>query len=213
MSDDRPGQLLEVAIGDDAQSWSAVGFSVDGDRVDVGGVTLRFLGGEGARGIVGWRLAGIDAGVDGLRSIQAGPGARIAPHANTVVAIDHVVAGSPDLGRTTAALAAHGIELRKTRDFQREGVARQQRFFWLGTVILELIGRAVPEPDADGPATFWGLAFTVADIDETCRVLGERTSTHRAAIQPGRRISTLRSDALDISVPVAFMSPHPAADS
>lgn len=209
--EDRPGRIVELAVGDDGDAWQEAGFAVVDGATDVGGITLRFLGAHGDRGIRGWRLDGVDTDIDGLATIDAGSPAPAGAHDNAVTTIDHVVAGSPDLDRTTAALTEHSIELRRTRDFEREGVGRQQRFFWLGPVILELIGRAEPKPDADGPATFWGLAFTVADIDETCRVLGERTSSHRTAIQPGRRISTLRSAELDISIPVAFMTPHPGA--
>ena len=41
----------------------------------------------------------------------------------------------------------------------------RQTFFRLGPVILELVGP--PQPDGDGPARFWGIAFTVADLDAT----------------------------------------------
>ncbi len=203
-----PGRIVEIAIGDEPESWEAAGFSLADDAADVGGVTLRFIGSDGHRGIVGWRLDGIDDDLDGLPTVAAGPTPANGEHPNAVTSLDHVVAGSPDLGRTTMTFSEQRIELRHTRDFEREGVARQQRFFWFGSVILELIGRAEPRADAEGPATFWGLAFTSEDIDRTCEVLGDATSAHRAAIQPSRRISTLRSDELGISIPVAFMSPH-----
>jgi hypothetical protein len=61
----------------------------------------------------------------------------------------------------------------------------------------------------DRPAFFWGLAFVAADLDATVATLGEeRVSEVREAIQPGRRIATLRRGA-GLSLPVALMSPRP----
>jgi len=120
-------------------------------------------------------------------------------HPNGVVAIDHVVVTSPDPARTIAALQAVGLEPRRTRD---HGVMRQT-FFRLGPVILELVGP--PAPDGDGPARFWGIAFTVADLDATARYLGDRLGTVKDAVQPGRRIASLRKEA-GLAVPMAFMS-------
>lgn len=212
MSEIRPGQLRELVIGDAADAWAAAGFEVVDDAFAVGGVTVRLAGDTGMRGIRGWRLDSIDDTIDGLATLDRGRPVPSGSHPNRAVAIDHVVVGSDDLDRTTAALAANGIELRRTRDFDYEGVARQQRFFWLGSVILELIGRAVPGQAMRGAASFWGLAFVVDDIDETCRRLGDVSSAHRTAIQPGRRISTLAGDRIGVSPKVAFMSPHPTGD-
>jgi hypothetical protein len=56
------------------------------------------------------------------------------------------------------------------------------------------------------PARFWGLAFTVADLDAIAERLGNRLSGPRDAVQPGRRIATLRGEA-GIGPAVAFMTP------
>lgn len=124
-------------------------------------------------------------------------------HANGVTHIDHVVVLTPDLDRTTAALATVGLEPRRTRE---AGGGRRQRFFRLGEVVLEVVGPA--EPAGDAAATFWGLAFTVADIDAAARLLAGRVGEPRHAVQQGRRIATLRTGP-EISVPVALMSPAP----
>ena len=59
---------------------------------------------------------------------------------------------------------------------------------------------------SNGPAFFWGLAFKVADLDATAAFLGEeRSSPPRPAVQPGRRIATLRRSA-GLAVPVALMT-------
>jgi hypothetical protein len=176
-----------------------------GEHGDAGDETGEHGGGPGDReGLGGGSLDGLPTTLATDTGPEAG-GAAGAPgpggHPNGVTHIDHLVVLTPDLDRTTAAIGALGIEARRTRE---AGPGRLQRFFRLGEVILELIGPA--EPHGDGPARFYGLAFTVADIDATADLLAGRISPPKAAVQPGRRIATLRAgDA--VSLPVAFMSP------
>ena len=212
------GALVEVMVGDDPDPWSAIGFAVDDAGVSrVGGVRIRLVGADGRRGLLGWTLAGEvdDVGnghihaVDGLPTTVAtaaptGGDADTTAHPNGATGLDHLVVVTPDLDRTTTALAALSLDARRTRE---AGRGRLQRFFRLGEVILEVVGPA--EPSGDGPATFWGLAFTVGDIEATAAQLGDRAGPPRPAVQPGRRITTLRGGAEGgVSVPVAFMSPH-----
>jgi hypothetical protein len=209
--------LAGVAIGDGAAAWAAAGFAVDGDHAQVGAVRLTFAGtdraagpGGGDRGIRSWALAP-DAGaaVDGLPTTPpppGGPPASPTAHPNGAVALDHLVVLSPDVGRTTDALAAAGLDLRRVRSVPASRPPRVQHFFRAGETIIELVGPETPgTPDA--PAAFYGLAFTVADLDATAALLGAGLSDVRAAVQPGRRIATLRHRDLGLSVPVAFLSP------
>ena len=83
----------------------------------------------------------------------------------------------------------------------------QQRFFRLGGVILELVGAA--EPTGDGPMSIWGLACNVADIDAAAQRLGPACGAPKDAVQPGRRIATVRTRDLGISLPIALMTPDP----
>ena len=62
------------------------------------------------------------------------------------------------------------------------------------------------EPSGDGPAGFVGLAYTVADLDALPARYGEGLGRVKDAVQPGRRIATLRHRAFDMSVATAFMS-------
>ena len=216
-----PGPLVEIEVGDDAVDWQSLGFAISHDVATVGTVRLRFAGAgdERGRGIVGWTLhhVGAPAGdVDGLPTDYATAGVDEADgteageveagevdqggHPNGVTRIDHIVVTTPDLDRTTEALATVGVEPRRTRE---AGRGRLQRFFRLGEVILEVVGPA--EPAGDAPATFWGLAFAVADIDATAAHLTGRIGEPRAAVQQGRRIATVRTGD-EVSVPVAMMS-------
>jgi hypothetical protein len=55
------------------------------------------------------------------------------------------------------------------------------------------------------PARFWGLALLADDLEETVRQLGEHAGEIRDAVQPGRRIATVRRSA-GLAVPLALMS-------
>jgi len=122
--------------------------------------------------------------------------------------VDHLVVMSPDPDRTTKALAAHGVEPRRQRHTDQYGPPFTQTFFRLGRPILELIGPATPA--GSEPARFYGVAFTVDDLDATAALLGDRLGRVKEAVQPGRRIATLRREA-GAGIPLAFMSP--GADS
>lgn len=206
----------ELLIADDGAHWSALGFDVHDGVCQIGAVRLRFLADEQQRGIVGWSLRDLaDTALDGLTSAHSDQPTR-AParaHAIGVVSIDHVVAMSPALDRTVAALQAAGLDLRRIRDEPSPAGAPRQAFFRLGAEILEVI----QEPQEaiargggpDHPARFWGLALNVADLDQTVERLGERCSPARPAVQPGRRIATLRRSA-GLAVPVALMTQRPS---
>jgi hypothetical protein len=207
----------ELLVGDDAVRWAELGFAVsDACCCEIGGVRLRFLRGDpndsSGRGILGWTLRDIAATeLDGLpTTVSEHPPRDSAPaHPNGVVAIDHIVAASPSLDRSVDALQRAGLDLRRIRDQPTPAGAPAQAFFRLGAEILELIQE--PEDSIqraggpDHPARFWGLAVRVEDLDRTVRMLGSHVSEIRPAVQPGRRIATLRRSA-GVTVPLALMS-------
>lgn len=59
--------------------------------------------------------------------------------------------------------------------------------------------------DPDGPARLWGLAFLVDDMEHTARALGELLGRPRDAVQPGRWIAILPSEA-GLGPAIAFMT-------
>lgn len=203
--------LVELLVADEPGAWRDAGFSVDEEGVSrIGGVRVRLLGTHAGTGIVGWGLAGVPGDVpplvDGLPTRLSPDAAEPDDHPLGLLSIDHVVVMSPNLARTTAALEAIGVTARRVRDIDLAGAPMQQVFFRLGEVILELIGD--PSAAGEGPAMFWGLTHTVADIDHAAALLGERTGRVKAAVQPGRRITTLRHRELGISVATALISPR-----
>lgn len=215
--------LAGLVVGDEPTAWRDAGFDVQDDLVVTGGLALRLVGSRGPRGLLRWLLTPPTTSVcDGLD--LAAPEELPAPldldsghahltsdpaHPNGVIGLDHVVVTTDDLERTTAALGELGLAPRRTvvgvRGDGDDELA--YRFFLLGTCVLELVGPT--EPAGAGPARFAGLAFTSTAVEE----LGDLTGTPRDAVQPGRRIATLRGQPLGISVPVALLSPRPRRSS
>ena len=149
------------------------------------------------------------AEIDGLptehRAARAASGQQhpnASQHPNGAIGLDHVVVTTPDFDRTSAALAAAGMPLRRVREAPggfRQGFRR------LGPAILELVEARDAPP---GPADFWGLVVIVSDLDALAERLGDRLGAAKPAVQPGRRIATLRSSA-GLGEPIAFMTPEP----
>ena len=205
----------ELTVADDPGAWSALGFAVEDGICALGGVRIRLAGPEAGKGLVGWSLREVgDGELDGLATTRSDrpPPASAVAHPNGVTALDHVVAITPALGRTVAALQAAGLNLRRIREEPTPAGAPRQAFFRLGAEILEV----VQEPEEaiergggpDRPAFFWGLALLAPEIEATAASLGERVSDVRPAVQPGRRIASLRRSA-GLGLPVALITPRP----
>ena len=227
---------IHVADAPDAWARAGFTVDSAGDAAPccrVGGVRIRLVGSHHGSGIVGWSLGGLPAGfsgeLDGIataRSDDCGaatastptevnpaapaststhaPRAAPAEHSNGVTAIDHVVLLSPDPDRTVAAMEALGEHPRRERRGELGGQPIRQIFFRFGEVIVEVVG--APAAAGDGPSTLWGITYVTADIDATAAFFGERTAPVKPAVQPGRRITTVRHRELDISVRTALIS-------
>lgn len=228
-------QLRRLLIGDPPMAWAEAGFTVEhgehGHWTTLGTVAVRFVDGGGP-GLQGWELAdhtdtdpttsaeteidtsaggpvGVElpASVDGIPTAPTtDPAPTALDHPNGVSRLDHVVVTTPDLGRTMAALEAVGFEARRTRDIPGTDPVRRQVFVWAGEAILEVVGTA--EPTGDGPAGLWGLALTSSDLDRAAEQLGDRITTPKDAVQPGRRIATIDTRSLGIGTAIALMTPH-----
>jgi hypothetical protein len=176
--------LAAVDVSGAADAWDAAGFRVEGDTMRIGHV--RFRVGVGAKGMPGWTLA-------------AAPTVESDTHPNGSTLLDHIVVFTDDPDRTTMTYADEGLEVKRVRDV---GNGTTQSFFRAGEVIVELVG---PIPNVTGER-LWGLAFTVADLDACAALLGDKLGNIKDAVQPGRRIVTLRHESCGLTVPIAFMS-------
>jgi hypothetical protein len=205
----------ELHIAGEPQRWRELGFAVEDSCCQLGSARLRLAGHDAGKGILGWSLRGIASlELDGLPTTSSsaplpGPGPE---HANGVLSIDHVVAVSPELDRTVGALEAAGLSLRRIREQPTPAGAPRQAFFRLGAEILEVIqepDRIVAEAGGrDRPARLWGLALIAPDLDRTVELLAPHASAPHGAVQPGRRIATVRRSA-ELAVPIALMTPPP----
>jgi hypothetical protein len=201
-----------LTVGGDPALWRSLGFVVTDDGLlPLHGTSLQIVppldpSAEPA-GLTAWSVSGLHAGtpadLDGLPTDSVAPMNPVyADHPIGATGLDHVVVMTSDLERTSAAIfAATGCELKRIREIgsMRQGFHRIGR----GGLIVELVER--PEI-ADGPAAFWGLVVIVDDLDAAGALLGpERISVPKPAVQPGRRIAPIRSDA-GLGLPVAFMT-------
>ena len=202
----------EIEIADEPERWAALGFEVEDGICRLGAVDVRLSGAKTGQGVRSWSLRELESTeLDGLPTTLSvrpvRPPALV--HPNGAVAIDHVVAVSPSFERSVAALQAAGLDLRRIREEPTPAGAPRQAFFRLGREILELV--AEPEPvvarrgGPDRPASFWGLALLVDDIDATVAAMAPHARPARPAVQPGRRISTLERTA-GLAFPLALIT-------
>jgi hypothetical protein len=206
---DPPQPRVEwLSVAGDADIWRSLGLVVTDDgTIPLVGTAIRIVAdaGDGSSGIVGWALSGVptSGSIDGLATDVVQPGTPIfADHPLGASGLDHVVVLTADLERTSGAIdTATGCELKRIRDLgaMRQGFHRIGR----GGLIVELVERAdLPA----GPASFWGLVLIVADLDAACDLIGpDRISPPKDAVQPGRRIATVRGD-VGLGLPVALMT-------
>jgi catechol 2,3-dioxygenase-like lactoylglutathione lyase family enzyme len=203
-------RLLQLFIADEPTRWQALGLH---GCVDTEGRWCCTAGPVGVivdpgleptrAGIVAW---GLDTPVDsvpelGVRFVQTPGLCDVGDH--RLVGIDHVVLMTASLEQTCELIADRlGAPLKRVRD---AGGGVRQGFHRLGDVIVEVVqapGVAV------GPAQCWGLVFTVTDLDELVGSWSDDVvSRPRDAVQPGRRIASLRRGA-GLATAVAFMTPE-----
>jgi hypothetical protein len=225
---DPSAKVESLTIAGDVELWRSIGLTaLDDGTIPLFGTSLRVVPPLGtgygtdrsadretdrsADGIVGWELSGVDEPasqtnlytVDGLPTrVVAASDPVFAPHDLGASALDHTVVLTPDLERTSNAIAgATGCELKRIREVgsMRQGFHRIGR----GGLIVALVER----PDiAEGDAAFWGIVIIVDNLDEACELLGpEQISSPKDAVQPGRRIATIRGE-VGLGLPVALMT-------
>jgi hypothetical protein len=133
----------------------------------------------------------LDGGGGGLRGWQLGPEPRDAEPGERD--LDHVVLLTATLDETVDDLVAQGGDLRRRRDDLHSPMA----FVRFGPSIVEVV-------QTEGPTRLWGL---VAVVDDFSELPADLVGEPRDAVQPGRRIVTVRREA-GLGTALAFMTPR-----
>lgn len=186
-------RLDGIRLGTTRDALSRLGLETTDAGAHVGGVTLELAQGSG---ILGLDLDGAPADTTlPLVDVTELPPSS---HPLGATAVDHVVVLCGDV---RAAIASLGTSPRRLDE--RDG--RLYGFVVAETALLEFVG---PIEADDRPPRPWGLAFTVSDLDAAADLLGEGCSRPKDAVQPGRRIATVRHEQLDLGVPTVLLSPR-----
>ncbi len=196
-------RVAALRIGAAPEGWRELGFDVGDDGVAMLGCVRLELWPSAEEGeIESWALegAGIPGSIDGLRTDAGDRGGAHAAHPNGALAIDHIVVLTPSLERTSAAFAEVGVECRRVRE---AGGGVRQGFFLVDDVLVEVVEG--PGSKSGEPARFWGITVEVSDIDDAAARLGDRLGRVKDAVQPGRRIATVRSEAAG-GLPLALIT-------
>ena len=188
-------ELTDLTVAADPAAWEAAGFRVEDGAGHRRRGEDRVRWQEGKR-ITGWSLHGLGRhDLDGLPTARSPepPGDEAPAHPNGIDRIDHVVAFTPDMDRTVAALEAAG-----PRPAPAAGGADLG-----GLAPPGLLPRRPPDPrddraparspkaaaDLDAPARFWGLAFGWTTSTPAWRPLGpliERAARRHPGGAPDR---------------------------
>lgn len=192
-------RLASVVVGGDAAPWQALGFTVSDGVIPFANGAIELH--AGGRGVCALRVDGVDGlprDVDGVPVLLGMP-VPAAVHPNGCVELDHVVIMTPSIAVTSAAIDdVLGLPQKRIRETP---TVRQafHRFDDRGC-ILELVENA----DVD-TASLWGLVVITSDLDALVAHAGDLVGRPRPAVQPRRRIATVRS-AAGLGCAVAFMS-------
>lgn len=215
---------MGLTIADDAESWSAAGFTVDDDGTSrLGGVRVTFAGPGAGRAVTALALRGLAPGapsdLDGMPVVASDDDATDddatddAPtdppdHPNTATSIDHVVLLTDDLDRTVAAAEGLGLALRRRRDGDAgSGEPVRQAFFRAGEAIIEVVAPADAPAEPRPGVRSYGLAVTASDLSVAGALLGEGLGAPKPAVQEGRLIATVRGRVVGLGTPLALMTP------
>lgn len=196
-------RITQLTVGGSPAAWSSLGFSLDDARCTFGDVVVR-IDSDFEPGFVSWTLgqAAVSESPDGLVTTFDD---RVVARASTssiidVLGIDHVVVMTNDLERTTSAISrVTGEPLKRVRE---AGDGIRQGFHRLGSVVVEVV-----ENVRVTQTHLWGFVLTVGNLDDVVAHMGpDVIGSPRDAVQPGRRIATIRS-GVGLGVPVALITP------
>jgi hypothetical protein len=161
-------------------------------------------------------VVGTGAGAGAGAGAGTGVVSYAASHPNGVAGIDHIVLRTACPDWVESEFLLHGIKKRRENINSKLGF--RYSFYRPSNTILEVVSKISKyEGASDGcdrpKAYIWGITFATHDIEFTHNKLKGLTKPPWDAVQAGRRITTLNTNAVDISTKVAFISPHVARTS
>lgn len=196
MSARTPPSVTGLRVPGGSDPWSAAGFSITHGSTDNGTIDLGNLTIVPTSGLEEAEL---------LTNGDAPSTMRSTSHPNGIDNVDHLVIMARELDALRAEINESGWTVRRERPTAMAGIDIVQLFVIAGDVLLEMIAPASGTGTVEG---VWGLAVTAHDIDSTAAWFGEQCGPVTDAVQSGRRIATLRHEALALPLPIAVMSPR-----
>ena len=195
---------VQLTIGGSPSLWGLAGLSPQGSPVgalaSTTNATLIWPSEELISGALEIAFDGVQSGAD-LDGIECAEFISIPDGLESSDSlIDHVVLMTDNLDRTCEAVTeVTGCPLKRVREV---GEIRQG-FHRVGEngVILEVVERA-----DISRTSLWGLVIATPSFDHLVHAAGELVSEPKDAVQPGRRISTVKARA-GLGIPVALMTP------
>lgn len=195
---------VQLFIGGSPSPWGLAGLSPQGSPVgslaSTANATLVWPLEELPSGALEIAFDGVQAGadLDGIECAEFISTPDALESSDSL--IDHVVLMTNNLDRTCEAVTeVTGCPLKRVREVGeiRQGFHRVGE----GGVILEVVERA----DVSR-TSLWGLVIATPSFDDLVQAAGDLVSEPKDAVQPGRRISTVKAKA-GLGIPVALMTP------
>ena len=191
-------RLVQLEVGGSIEPWRRLDLQFDSDNsCRIGQVNL-LIDEHAPSGSLKWAFDRPLATIDGISSgIAHAPSEFVS---DDLVRVDHVVVMTDSLERTSSAIVEIArLEQRRVRE---AGDGVRQAFHRSGEVIIEVV-----QTRSSVGTSLWGFVLVTNDLDDMVeRLGGDVLSAPKAAVQPGRRIATVRS-SVGLGVNVALMSP------
>lgn len=214
---DAPPALVALETSEAPDAWRDAGFAVTESTTWLGPLRVECLGPAGPTDVAltfDRPHAGGATDLDGI-AWNVAPNSPTSPtslevaapaHPNGIDDLDHVVVMSPDLDRVRAAVRSAGLEIRRERPTRLGDTPITQLFVRAGRVLLEIVAPDDTPAGRSGPSIVWGVSPSSTDLDRTVTHFGDRIGRSKPAVQPGRRIATVRHRDLGIGLHLAVMS-------
>ncbi|THD74221.1 MAG: glyoxalase [Phenylobacterium sp.] len=186
------GDRLRARLDESGEGLWIAAFTVDDLTAAAQLIARRGLDVEPVGTVVRVRTAGLQFVLTPGRK-GAAPSPAIGPETAAIPALDHIVVHTPNPDRALGLYGAKfGLDLRLDRSNETWGV--RQLFFRCGGTVFE-VGASLKTPVSDGPDSFGGLAWRVADPDAVHARLaaaGFDLSEVRPGRKPGTKVFTVR---------------------